>query len=182
LKNATVARNYAEALIEAAGGAGGEAVATFGRLIDAVAGAVAADETVAVVLESPRVAKAVKSRLLTEALEGTAPPMFIRFLQAVVRRGRQGLFGDIAQQYQELVDVKENRVHAGVTLAGPSDEQLQRRVLERLTEVLGKEVRAHFRRDPRLLGGVVVRVGDRIYDGSLKRRLNVLRRRMLTGE
>jgi F-type H+-transporting ATPase subunit delta len=179
LKNATVARNYAEALIEGAEGLGAGAVTTFGRLMDAVAGAIAADETVAVVLESPRVAKAVKSRLLAEALEGQAPPMFIRFLQAVVRRGRQGLLGDIAQQYQELVDVKENRVHAGVTLAGPSDEQLQRRVVERLSEVLGKEVRAHFRSDPRLLGGVVVRVGDRIYDGSLKRRLSVLRRAML---
>ena len=53
---------------------------------------------------------------------------------------------------------------------------------ERLTQALRKEVRAHFRTDPGILGGVVVRVGDRVYDGSVRRRLAVLKRRMLTGE
>jgi F-type H+-transporting ATPase subunit delta len=180
LKSATVARNYAEALLAAAEQLGQADL--FGRLMDALAGAIESDETIAVVLDSPRVAKGVKARLLAEALEAAAPAQFVRFLQAVVRRGRQGLLGEIAQQYQALVDVKENRVHAGVTLAAPADESLQRRIIERLAKALAKEVRAHFRPDPRILGGVVVRVGDRVYDGSLKRRLNLLRRKMLTGE
>ena len=180
MKNATIARNYAEALVDAAEAIG--QVEPFGRLMDAVAGAIASDETIATVLESPRVAKSVKSRLLAEALEGAAPVEFVRFLQAVVRRGRQGLLGDIAQEYQGLVDLNQNRVHAGVTLAVAPKDSLQRQIVERLTEVLGKEVRAHFRSDATILGGVVVRVGDRVFDGSLKRRLAVLRRRMLTGE
>lgn len=180
MKSATVARNYAEALLAAAEEQ--RQVEPFGRLIDALAGAIQSDETIAVVLDSPRVAKAEKSRLLAEALAGMAPQQFVRFLQAVVRRGRQGLLVEIAQEYQGLVDLKENRVHAGVTLAASADESLQRRIVERLGQVLGKEVRAHFRPDPRILGGVVVRVGDRVYDGSLKRRLNLLRRKMLTGE
>ena len=180
MKSVTVARNYAEALLSAAEALG--RVEPFALLMDAVAGAVAADERIAVVLESPRVAKGVKSRLLAEALEGAAEPQFVRFLQAVVRRGRQGLLGEIAQAYQALVDVKQNRVHAGVTLAAPPDDTLQQQVVERLVHALGKEVRAHFRTDTGILGGVVVRVGDRVYDGSLKRRLSVLRRRMMTGE
>jgi len=180
LKNATIARNYAEALMQAAQALG--EVDRFGALMDAVAGAIAVDETIAVVLESPRVAKSVKSRLLGAALEGAAAPQFVRFLQAVVRRGRQGLLREIAHEYQALVDLQQNRVHAGVTLAAAPDEALQRQIVERLGAVLGKEVRAHFRSDRGILGGVVVRVGDRVFDGSLKRRLAVLRRRMLTGE
>ncbi len=180
MKNATIARNYAEALIQAAEALG--QVDRFGALMDAVAGAIASDESIATVLESPRVAKPVKARILAEALEGAAAPQFVRFLEAVVRRGRQGLLGDIALEYQALVDQKQNRVHAGVTLAAAPDEVLQRQIVERLTAVLGKEVRAHFRSDRSLLGGVVVRVGDRVFDGSLKRRLAVLRRRMMTGE
>lgn len=182
MKQTTIARNYAEALLEAGEASGGNHVERYGRLMEAVAGAIAADERIAVVLESPRVAKAVKSRLLAEALEGAAAPEFVRFLQAVVRRGRQGLLGEIAQQYEALVDIKENRVHAGVALPREADEALRRLIVERLTRVLGKEVRAHFRTEPAILGGVVVRVGDRVYDGSLKRRLTVLRRRMLSGE
>jgi F-type H+-transporting ATPase subunit delta len=180
LKPTTIARNYAEALLAAAEPSG--RVDLYGRLMDAVGGAIAADRTIAIVLDSPRVTKVVKARLLADALSGTAPPEFVRFLQAVVRRGRQGLLLEIAQEYQALVDGQQNRVHAGVTLVHPPDDALQRQIVERLGAVLGKEVRAHFRADTGILGGVVVRVGDRLYDGSLKRRLNLLRRRMLSGE
>ena len=180
MKHATIARNYAQALFAAAEAKG--EVERFGELMDAVAGAVQADPKIAIVLDSPRVAKAVKADLLERALGSTTPKEFVRFLQAVVRRGRQGLLTEFSQAYQELVDRQLNRVHAGVVVARESDEQLQQQVTERLTKVLSKEVRAHFRTDPKILGGVVVRVGDRIYDGSVRRRLAVLKRRMLTGE
>ena len=180
MKHATIARNYAQALFAAAEALG--AVERFGELMDAVAGAVQADPRIAIVLDSPRVAKALKAELLERALSRTAPKEFVRFLQAVVRRGRQGLLSEISQAYQELVDRQLNRVHAGVVLARETDSELQQQVTERLTRVLSKEVRAHFRTEPAILGGVVVRVGDRIYDGSVRRRLSVLKRRMLTGE
>jgi len=174
VRNLTVARNYAEALFALGDG--------YGPLLDAVAAAVQADERIRTALESPRVAKAVKGQILEKALKGEAPKEFVRFLQAVVRRGRQGLLTEIAQQYLVLLDEKLNRVHAGVTLASDPDSRTQKQVIERLTEALGREVRAYFRSDPRILGGVVVRVGDRIFDGSVRRRLTALQRRMLTGE
>jgi F-type H+-transporting ATPase subunit delta len=182
LKSVTIARNYAEALFAAAESMEGGKVEQFAELIDAVAGAVAADDRIAMALESPRVAKGVKARILERALEGEAPIEFVRFLQAVVRRGRQGLFAEIAQQYQGLVDLKLNRVHAGVTLTAEPDARTEQQIVERLTQALGREVRAHFRIDRNILGGVVVRVGDRILDGSVRRRLSTLKRRMLTGE
>lgn len=174
MKSVTVARNYAEALFAAG--------AKYGGLLDAVAGAIQADDRIATVLESPRVSKAAKGQILERALKGEAPREFVRFLQAVVRRGRQGLLPEIAQEYQVLLDVKLNRVHAGVTLSDEPDARTQKQVVERLTKALGREVRAYFRSDPKILGGVVVRVGDRIFDGSVRRRLTALQRRMLTGE
>jgi len=171
VKSVTVARNYAEALFAAGD--------QYGPLLDAVTGAIQADERIATALESPRVSKAAKAQILERALRDEAPAEFVRFLQAVVRRGRQGLLGEIAQEYQVLLDHKLNRVHAGVTLA---NEPTQKQVVERLTKALGREVRAYFRSDPKILGGVVVRVGDRIFDGSVRRRLTALQRRMLTGE
>ncbi len=174
MKSVTVARNYAEALFTVGD--------SFGELIDAVAGAVAADPRVGAMLASPRVSKAVKAGVFERALKGEAPAEFVRFLQAVVRRGRQGLFGEIAQEYQVLLDKRLNRVHAGVTLAQEPDARTENDIVARLTEVLGREVRAHFRTDRNIVGGVVVRVGDRIFDGSVRRRLMALKRRMLTGE
>ena len=174
MKSVTVARNYAEALFAAG--------AKFGEVLDAVAGAIQSDPRIAAVLESPRVSKAAKSQILERALKGEAPREFVRFLQAVVRRARQGLLSEIAQAYQVLLDQKLNRVHAGVTLANEPDARTQKQVVERLAKALGREVRAYFRADPKILGGVVVRVGDRIFDGSVRRRLTALQRRMLTGE
>jgi F-type H+-transporting ATPase subunit delta len=174
VKSVTIARNYAEALFAAG--------VKFGEVLDAVAGAIQADQRIATVLESPRVSKAAKGQILERALKGEAPREFVRFLQAVVRRGRQGLLTEIAQEYQVLLDVKLNRVHAGVTLADDADARTQKSVVDRLTKALGREVRAYFRSDPKILGGVVVRVGDRIFDGSVRRRLTALQRRMLTGE
>jgi len=173
VKSVTIARNYAEALFAAGD--------RFNEILDAVAGAIAADERIRTVLESPRVSKAAKGKILERALQGEAPVEFVRFLQAVVRRGRQGLLPEIAQEYQVLLDEKLNRVHAGITLADEADARMQKQVVERLTKALGREVRAYFRSDPRILGGVVVRVGDRIFDGSVRRRLTALQRRMLTG-
>jgi F-type H+-transporting ATPase subunit delta len=177
VKNATVARNYAEALIAVAERSG--EMERYGDLIGGVAAAVRADQRIALVLESPRVPKGEKARLLEEALEDSAPPEFVRFLQAVIRRGRQSLLGDIAEAYEALVDTRLNRVHAGIVVAREPDAALRRQIVERLGAVLGKEVRPVFRVDPGILGGVVVRVGDRIFDGSLRRRINLLRRKML---
>jgi len=174
VKSVTVARNYAEALFSVSD--------AFGALIDAVAGAVAADTRIEAMLASPRVSKGVKGQILERALKGEAPIEFVRFLQAVVRRGRQGLFGEIAQEYMILLDKKLNRVHAGVTLAREPDARTEKEIVTRLTKALGREVRAHFRTDRSIVGGVVVRVGDRILDGSVRRRLMALKRRMLTGE
>jgi len=174
VKSVTIARNYAEALFAAGD--------TFGDLLDAVAGAVQADVRIAATLESPRVSKPAKAQILERALKGEAPREFVRFLQAVVRRGRQGLLAEIAQEYQVLLDAKYNRVHAGVTLVDEPDARTQKQVVERLAKALGREVRAYFQSDPKILGGVIVRVGDRIFDGSVRRRLTALQRRMLTGE
>jgi len=182
VKSTTIARNYAEALLLAAEAGRTGAVELYGRLIDAVAGAVEAEERIAVALDSPRVAKATKGALLERALGDVAPLEFVRFLQAVVRRGRQGLLREIAQEYQALVDLKLDRVHAGVVLVEEPDARLEKQIVERLAAAFGKDVRAHLRTDQGILGGVVVRVGDRIYDGSVRRKLATLRRKLVSGE
>lgn len=179
MSNFVVARNYAEALAAVAGHEGGKALERYGDLLDMVAGSVAAEPAVLAVMMSPRVTKAAKAALLAKALEGVAPPPFVQFLGAVVRRGRQGMLGDISAAYQDLVDLKLNRVHAGVVTAHEVDAKLAKEIAARLAETVGKTVIPHFRTDGRLIGGIVVRIGDRVFDGSLRRRLANLRYRLL---
>ena len=177
MRDTTVARNYAEALLATARHS--DTVERCSELLDAVAGVLAADPALRGVFMSPRIAKAAKQQLIERALLGVAPPPFIRFLQAVVQRGRQGMIGEIATEYEQLVDAHLGRVHAVVATARPADAALQKAITQRLGRVFGKTVRAHFRTEPGLLGGVVVRSGDRVFDGSLRRKLGLLRHRML---
>jgi F-type H+-transporting ATPase subunit delta len=177
VRSGTVARNYAEALLATA--RRHDLVERCGDLMDTVAGVVAADPKLHGVFESPRVPKALKKQLVERALKHVAPPQFIRFLQAIVQRGRQGLLSEIAQEYEQLVDRHLNRVHALVSTARPVDDELARTISRRLAEVFTQTVLPHFRTEPALLGGIVVRVGDRVFDGSLRRKLKLLRNRML---
>ena len=64
-------------------------------------------------------------------------------------------------------------------MAREPDMALQEVVKSKLSEALGKEVIPHFRSDPGILGGLIVRVGDRIMDGSVRRRMVTLRRKLL---
>ena len=177
MRDISIARNYAEALFELGEGRG--QTSHYAELIDAVAGAVETTPQIQAVLMSPRVPKAEKSRMLAAALKD-APKEFVLFLQAVVKRGRQQLLRQIATEYLGLVDIKLNRLRAGVTLARPADAQLQKSLQEALSKQLRKEVIASFSVDPEILGGAVVRVGERIHDGSVRRRLTKLRRQLLS--
>ena len=177
MRPATIARNYAEALFDLGEKSGQTEL--YAALLDGVASAVELEPTVHAVLMSPRVTKPAKSRLLAAALPD-APREFVVFLQAVVKRGRQGLFRHIATEFMTLLDVRMNRVRAGITLAREPDETVRRAIADGLRQALKKDVIPSYRVDPEILGGVVVRVGDRVFDGSVRRRVTKLRRLLLS--
>jgi len=163
-----VARNYAETLLVLAEEA--NAVEPWAALIDAVAEGIRLAPEAEAVLMSPRVTKGAKAELIASALP-KAPKPFVRFLQAVVKRGRQGIFRGIADEYLKLVDVKLDRVRARVVLAREIEGPEKNAIASALTAALGKQAIATWAVDPTLLGGVQVRVGDRVFDGSIKRRM-----------
>lgn len=176
MRSETVARNYAEALLELGTGSG--QVEAYADLLDAVASAVETTPKVKAVLMSPRVPKAEKARLLGAAMKG-APREFGLFLQALVKRRRHNILREIAQEYLKLVDIKLDRVRAAVILARKPDEKLKTTIQELLSRELEKQVIAAYAVDPEILGGAIVRVGERVLDGSVRRRMVKLRRHLL---
>jgi F-type H+-transporting ATPase subunit delta len=177
LRTETVARNYAETLFQLGEQSGN--TERYVDLLDAVAAAVEQSPQVQAILMSPKVPKSEKSRMLGQALR-SAPREFVLFLQALVKRGRQQILREIATEYLALLDQKLDRVRAGVTLARQPDEKLKRSIQESLSRQLGKQVLPAFSVDPEILGGAIVRVGERVLDGSLRRRMTRLRRQLLT--
>jgi F-type H+-transporting ATPase subunit delta len=177
LRTETVARNYAEALFQLGERSG--QVEFYAELMDSVAAAVEQTPRVEAILMSPRVPKAEKARILGGALRD-APREFVLFLQALVRRGRQQILRPISVEYMNLLDQKLDRVRAGVTLARAPDEKLKRAIQDALSRQMGKQVIPAFSVDPEIMGGTIVRVGERVLDGSLRRRMTKLRRQLLS--
>jgi len=96
-----------------------------------------------------------------------------------VRHRRQMLIPAIAHEYRDLVDEVEGRVHASVTVAREQTKDDKSAIASQLSRSFGKDVVPHFVVNPAILGGVVVRVGDTVLDGSVRKRLAILRNRML---
>lgn len=178
-----IARNYAEtllALAERHGGADG--LEAFGQAADALAALVQDDARTRQFLETPRVSPEEKKQVLQRALAGKAPEMFVRFVMVLTDKRRQALLPEIAAAYRELVDERMGRVRVHVSISHPPDEALQAEIGRALAERLGRTVIPTFSVEPELLGGMVVRMGDQILDGSLRTRAAQLRRRLLTAD
>jgi F-type H+-transporting ATPase subunit delta len=177
VRGETIARNYAEALFELAEREG--ELVQYGEGIEMVARLLDENRDFRAFLETPRVPAAQKKRVLKSALAGSVQPFLLNFLLLTVDKRRQRLLRGIAGAYHELVDERLNRVRVEVTVARPQEDAVLARLAESLSELLGKTAIPRVRVKPEILGGVIVKAGDMIYDGSVRRRLDRMRRQLL---
>lgn len=177
MRDPTIARNYAEVLLELARKAND--LEGWGAMILDVADAMQRDERLRRFLESPRVSEDEKNRIIARAFQDRMPRLFVRFLQTLVGHGRQMLIPQIATEYQALVDEISGRVHAQVTVAIEPSPAERETIGRDLSRALGRTVVPHIFVNAAILGGLVVKVGDRVMDGSVRHRLTILRSRMV---
>ncbi|MSR36878.1 MAG: ATP synthase F1 subunit delta [Gemmatimonadetes bacterium] len=177
VRDETVARNYAQTLFQLAQRHDG--VKGYQEGMETVARLLYENPSFAAFLQTPRIALEAKKAVVKKAFGAVLPKPLLNFLLVVLDKRRQRLLREIAREYHDLVDAHMNRVHADVTVARPLDEEALKAVTERLTQLLGRTAIPHVRVKPEILGGIVVQTGDTIYDGSLRRRLEGMRRQLL---
>ncbi|MCA8959725.1 MAG: ATP synthase F1 subunit delta [Planctomycetes bacterium] len=128
-----------------------------------------------VFFESPKIPRHEKDKVLVRALEGKVSEPVLNLLRVLVKRGRQFLFPEIAEAYTTLNDEARGRTHVWITTARPLSATSKDRVVGLLRQKLGKEIIPEERVDEDLLGGMTIRVGDVVVDGSVRSRLNEVR-------
>jgi len=120
-----------------------------------------------------------KKRDVIDALLGDrVAPLTLRFLHLLVAKSREDMVQAIADAYHDLRDEQRGIVDVTARVAHPLDDDEREALTDALEQHTGKTVRLHTEHEPELIGGVVIRIGDRVFDGSVRNKLASLRERM----
>lgn len=170
----TAARRYAEAALEI-----GRADGTLDRWerdLQQLSAALA-DEQLRALAEHPAVPYAEKERVIRR-VAGDVSPEALNLVLLMIRRGRPRAIPRMVEHFANLVRRERGISLAEVRTALPLDEQQRTAVLDRLHELTGDEIEINEVVDESLIGGITVRIGDQLYDASVRSRLERLRARL----
>jgi F-type H+-transporting ATPase subunit delta len=173
----TSTRRYAEAAFELA--LRDDNVDLWLRQLERAAG-LSADEASLDRLSDPSVPFNVRAAALAGALGDDAVPQLRNLLLLLMRRRRLSLVAGVAADFRRLYNRRAGVVEATATVAAPLSDEDMGRLRQRIAEVAGqgRQVDLQLAIDPALLGGLTVRLGDTLIDGSVRGRLERLRNQL----
>jgi len=127
-------------------------------------------------LVSPSIVRDAKHGVIEQLVARMGSSRIIRnFLFVMADNQRMHLLPEIVQTFEEVLRQRQGVAEARVTSASPLDDRQKAGLITTLERLSGKKIQPIYLQDPALLGGAVVRIGDTIYDGSVRNRLNQLR-------
>ena len=132
-------------------------------------------------LINPILSPQFKSEMFQQLLSETIHPLTLNFLLLLASKQRERFLVAILQAFLELVDLKAGRVVAQVTSAVPLSDAQQADLVQQLSDYSGAEVRLELSEDSTIKGGIIVRLGDTVFDGSVATQLQRLRSLLARG-
>ncbi len=170
-----IARTYADALLDAAGTGTNEVLEELTSFVDDVLTKL---PELREIFFSRVVGREEKIQLIDRVFSGKTSPLVASFLRVLVRHDRLDLVPLIAREARLRQEVRSGKQRVQIKTAMPLSDQSRDRVRQRLAESLPFEPILETQVDPSLIGGIVIRVGDTVYDSSLATRVAQLRDRI----
>ncbi len=171
MAKAPIAKRYAQALFDLAQAEGKEE--SWLASVSDITGQLA-DPSAGLFFGEPRIPQERKAAVVAELAAG-ADETVAKFVGLLVQKQVVGALPAIVREYGRLLNESRGRAQASVTSAAPLSPEQQSRLRAALGLMLGKEVVLDAQEDPGVIGGIVVRVGDQVMDGSVRARLEGLR-------
>lgn len=168
---------YAKALLSV-----GKETGKVDELVEQIDGFVAAVDQLPkfkAALESPRISVADKESMIQKSVGGKVNSDLVNFLKVLGRKGRFDCLNAICGSVHRMHDEMAGRAQATLTTANEVDPSLVSNIAAKLEKVLGKQVVLSTEVDPSIIGGMVVRVGDTVFDGSVVNQLSQVRTRAI---
>jgi len=136
------------------------------------------DEAFTALVENPKLPFEVKKSLLEERLRD-ANPLALNLACLLVSKGRLGIAGDVLHEYDHLLDTHRGIEHAEVVTALSLDEKDKERISSQLGDMVNRKVTIDAVVDSSVIGGFKAKIGDMLIDGSVRNRLDALRRNLV---
>jgi F-type H+-transporting ATPase subunit delta len=174
----SAARRYAEAAFQVA--VRDDAVDAWRRELDTAA-AIVAEERVGRALANPSIPLETRTATAKATFGRLVAGKVLNLIDLMLRRGRIEELPRLAAEFRRLDDERQGITRATVTSASPLTPDELRALTERLEQSTGGRVELDTKTDPSLLGGLVVLLGDRLIDGSVRSRLERLRNQLVSG-
>ncbi len=142
----------------------------------------------ALLIQSPDLARLMENRVLSAGeraqildriFKGKVSDLLYRFIQVVNSKDRLGALANILASYGKLYDLRLGVVEVDVFVPKPLDAGHEGEVAQRLGQALNRKVQIRQHIDPELIGGLKMRIGDEIVDGSVIAQLKILREKMI---
>ena len=173
-------KTYARALIGAAKSAGiaDKIIEQLGVVVDEC---LATSPQLRAAFASPQIDDSEKIKVIDRLFGEDFDPVLVKFLKVMAGRGRLAHVAAVRTAADAIHDEMLGRLVATVQTAVPLDDALRSKIEEQLGSIMQKQVRLSESVDPDLIGGMVIRVGDRVFDSSVSNRLDALARRTRNG-
>jgi F-type H+-transporting ATPase subunit delta len=131
------------------------------------------------VFTTPAIGADERGQLIERAFKSNVSPLLYNTLGVLNAHNRLGLLGQIAQAYDDLLDQQLGKVEVDLTVAQRLDADQLERARQRISQALGRDAVIHQYVDENIIGGTIIRVGDRLIDASVRAQLAAMRKRLL---
>lgn len=175
-RRTTSARRYAEAAFELA--SAGDAEDAWARDLELAAGLLG-DERVSRVLDNPSIPLSEREELVARLLDRRVAKPVVNLVRLLAQRGRTELLPAISREFHRLLNEQRGVVEAVATSAKPLDPDDREAVRKQVEKMTGAKVELQVEVDESLIGGLTVRIGDRLFDASIRGRLERLRHELI---
>ncbi|TCP20257.1 ATP synthase F1 subcomplex delta subunit [Scopulibacillus darangshiensis] len=174
-----VAKRYAQALFEIAKEHG--QVDSYEAQLKMVKETIAASKELRQVLNHPQIDKKDKKALIEKLFHSDTSTEMLNLLYVLVDRSRENIIPYLYLDFVDFANDDRGIVDMIVTTATPMDEEEQRKFTEELAAKLQKKLRLTIKVDKDIIGGMIVKVGNRVFDSSIAGKLQRFKRELNTG-